>query len=1057
MEEGVFTYEGKYSEIQNGLEFAQCTITVFGDYDADGDLDVLAASEGQTTVFENFEGTYYPAPADLADVNSGTADWIDFDNDGDLDILVTGQDQMYSMAVTKLYRNDGAGMFSEVNSGLPNVRCGAVDVGDFDNDGDADLLITGYQEDYEYIGRISKLYDNCNGIFTEFGTNFVSVDNGDAVLADLDCDGDLDVFVSGDTGSGFETKIYSNMIGMEFPEDFMDISAGLDGVMLPSAAVGDYDNDGDPDILITSMYPEYVRLYNYDSDMHIYNDTFLEIASFDDCTASWGDIDNDGDLDILMNGTYWDGDAVYSTKIYLNQWDGFTTSFSEMNTQLEGVSGSSSLGDYDSDGDLDILVAGYNDEGLVSKFYRNNSMTPNEVPSQPENPYAYLNGDYMEFHWDKSTDIETPQDGLSYNIYIGSEPFTGDAMDPMSDCMTGRRRIVRTGNSGQSGMWKINDLPTGDYYWSVQAVDHNFAGSPFAYEMMFHYEGDFTEVATEIHDLEWGSVSFGDLDNDHDLDLIAAGTGTTGLYVNECQFDSLHPFWTVPSGLPNLDYEAVTEWGDLDNDGDLDLFLSGRYYDGSEHKISEIYINGSATFTPLNAGLPYLNDPAAGWFDYDNDGDLDLAVCGYCDSLSERFTKVYRNDTGVFTDIYADITGVSEGDLSWAKDPNGYSILFVSGISQLGGPSAAIYFYDPLWDMFVDSATPMTGVFFGSSVFGDFDGNGFVDLIYCGRNMSSSIQTYLFQNNGFMFEDIIMIDPLFDLPDADMGDLYCGDIDNDGDPDLLITGNTDGSAFPGGGVPFTQLLENRSAPFMFLFNPISTGIEDVYLSSTSMGDYDADGDMDILISGNNGTFPVTKLYKNNNTPHNIDPLPPEMMNSTPGIDYVSLDWGDGIDDTTTSEALTYNIYIRSASDSSLVVGPMSDVISGTRMIVAAGNNGQNNSVTIYGLQKGDYLWSVQSVDNSFAASSFAIESMFTIEGLQYPDNVLVEIVGDNVKVSWDAVPDANQYKIFTSDDPYCNFTDVTSEGFFKDNTWTVMMSDDRMFFYVVASTEMPVK
>ena len=134
----------------------------------------------------------------------------------------------------------------------------------------------------------------------------------------------------------------------------------------------------------------------------------------------------------------------------------------------------------------------------MSKIYRNNNPIANTVPSSPTNLQAVINGNDVTFSWDKSTDNETPQNGLHYNIVIGTTPNGVDKLSPMADRTTGYRRVVRLGNS-QTNSWTIkNNLLTGHYYWSVQAIDNCFAGSAFAPEQDIPLPVELTSFTAEI-------------------------------------------------------------------------------------------------------------------------------------------------------------------------------------------------------------------------------------------------------------------------------------------------------------------------------------------------------------------------------------------------------------------------------------------------------------------------------------------------------------------------------------------------------------------------------
>ncbi|MDP2364262.1 MAG: FG-GAP-like repeat-containing protein, partial [Ignavibacteria bacterium] len=201
--------------------------------------------------------------------------------------------------------------------------------------------------------------------------------------------------------------------------------------------------------------------------------------------SCWGDYDNDGDLDIVLIGY---SSGSYISKIYRN--DG-NNSFTEMTSEdLIGVHrGSIALGDYDNDGDLDIILTGdtgISTIGSISKIYRNNIQIPNTLPTVPANLTSTIIGYDVILNWSKSTDLQTLQPGLGYNLVIGTSPGAVDVLSPMSDRNTGYRRISNLGNTNNRNSWLMKSLIRGQtYYWSVQALDNCFAGSAFAQEKSF--------------------------------------------------------------------------------------------------------------------------------------------------------------------------------------------------------------------------------------------------------------------------------------------------------------------------------------------------------------------------------------------------------------------------------------------------------------------------------------------------------------------------------------------------------------------------------------------
>jgi hypothetical protein len=195
----------------------------------------------------------------------------DFDGDGDLDLFVANDsDPNY------LYRNDGKGRFEEVAlwSGCARDRNGAaqagmgVSVGDANGDGMTDLLLTTFAEDF------STLYSGSGGGFFEDSSAKCGVGpptylpmKWGVSLSDLDCDGDLDVVIANghiypqvdafpDRGQTYAQAM--TLLENRGPGEFADVSAGAGPAFASrrvnrGLAAGDYDDDGDVDLLVTGL------------------------------------------------------------------------------------------------------------------------------------------------------------------------------------------------------------------------------------------------------------------------------------------------------------------------------------------------------------------------------------------------------------------------------------------------------------------------------------------------------------------------------------------------------------------------------------------------------------------------------------------------------------------------------------------------------------------------------------------------------------------------------------------------------------------------------------
>jgi predicted nucleotidyltransferase len=469
-----------FIDINAGLAGVRSSSVAWGDYDNDNDLDILQAGNigiapyRVTNIYNNNAGVFTDINAGLPGVDNASLAWGDYDNDDDLDILLTGEDAS-GIPFSSIYHND-SGVFSNINAGLPGIENGSAAWGDYDNDGDLDILLTGYT----IPSFISKIYRNDFGVFTDINAGLTGVAWSSAAWGDYDNDGDLDILLTGsatDYPYTLISRIYRNDPSAGSGRMFTDINAGLPGIYLGSVAWGDYDNDGDLDILLTGNTGSSVITRIYSNNAGIFTDIYAGLPGGNYNSTAWGDYDNDGDLDILL--TY----SLHS-RIFRNDGGIFT----EIDVALTGVyEGSLAWGDYDNDNDLDILQTGNHGSSYISNIYRNNNSIPNNLPLSPDGLNSVISNDSLIFSWNKASDNETPQDGLSYNLLLGNSEFGLLMISSMANINNGYRYIPAYGNVCQSTYWtyqipelyKYPQIALPDY-WGVQAIDHAFAGSPFA-------------------------------------------------------------------------------------------------------------------------------------------------------------------------------------------------------------------------------------------------------------------------------------------------------------------------------------------------------------------------------------------------------------------------------------------------------------------------------------------------------------------------------------------------------------------------------------------------
>ena len=451
----------------------------WGDYDADGDLDLVIT--GDTTfqavavsrIYRNEGGSFVDTHANLVKVEEGAAPWGDFDADGDLDLMLTGYDPRGG-TVSSLYRYDSDGVFRRLAVGIDQALFAIGAWVDCDNDGDLDLMVGSFGEP-----QPTPVFRNeGNGLFTRVNLG-LPPPNWSAAWADYDNDGDQDISMS--------NLLYRN----QGNGTFVDAHAGLTIPSWSAVAWGDYDNDGDLDILVAGVDPDsptaqsLLRIYRNDGSDH-----FVDIHAFSEGlnrgSVHWVDFDNDGYLDVFVTGCPFN--SIYGakfTRLYRSDQAGH---FLPVPLDLPPGGADSDWGDYDNDGDLDLMLTGINysaTPGRLSAIFRNDGVPPNAPPAAPTGLESHIEGDRLVMSWDRAIDDRTPSLGLSYNLRLGTAPGRDDIVPCMANTITGYRRLTALGNVSERTSWSIKLPAMWDVlYWSVQAIDASYAGSPFATEQV---------------------------------------------------------------------------------------------------------------------------------------------------------------------------------------------------------------------------------------------------------------------------------------------------------------------------------------------------------------------------------------------------------------------------------------------------------------------------------------------------------------------------------------------------------------------------------------------
>lgn len=296
----------------------------------------------------------------------------------------------------------------------------------------------------------------------------------------------------------------------------------------------------------------------------------------------------------------------------------------------------------------------------------------------------------------------------------------------------------------------------GDYnndgYPDIFVINGGSSASQFNFFYTNNGDGTFTKVTagTFVNEIgnTWGSSSV-DYDKDGKLDIYTTNYNRNN-FLYKGNGDGTFTKITTGTIVNDGGYSLNCAWGDYDNDGWQDVFVANANFGAGENNF--LYKNnGDGTFTKITSGSIVTdggNSTGASWGDYDNDGDLDLFVTNY-------FTEnnfLYRNDgSGIFTKIttgeIVNDGGASVGSAWGDYDNDGDLDLFVSNDNDqnefLYNNNGNGTFTKVTTGDIVNSGGRSNG-----SVWGDYDLDGDLDLYIANGNQPVQQNNFLFRNNG---------------------------------------------------------------------------------------------------------------------------------------------------------------------------------------------------------------------------------------------------------------------------------------------------------------------
>ncbi len=445
----------------SGIADLRNSMVASGDINNDGYIDLVISgiddlNQKTTKVYlNNGNSTFSDLGVNIIALIDGDITLADYNADGYLDIAICGRDDA-NVEYSRIYKNNQNNTFSDINAGLQGLVYSSLDWGDYDNDGDVDLLISGKYSSNPVIARTLIYQNNGDDTFTEVVPDIPAVWRGQATWGDLNSDGYLDIALSGlGTTNNYITEMYVN----NGDGTFSTHNANLTKQAFTEQHFIDYDNDGDLDFWISGQNTGTDMVILYNNSLGNFSASSASFTALWNASAAWGDYDADGRPDLIYMGLNSTSDP---TSYYYQNNGG--NDFSVAEWGLSGTAeGDNAWLDFDNDGKPDFFISGSSSGGNSSILYQNDTTNTNSAPDTPTGLSADIAGYKVTLSWTAPADAQTASAGLSYHLSLGTS--------------TGNYNISAQLNSFSAepgnikGTNAILTLPEGQYFWRVQAID----------------------------------------------------------------------------------------------------------------------------------------------------------------------------------------------------------------------------------------------------------------------------------------------------------------------------------------------------------------------------------------------------------------------------------------------------------------------------------------------------------------------------------------------------------------------------------------------------------
>lgn len=453
---------------------------------------------------------------------------------------------------------------------------------------------TGYVSAADINGDgMTDLYDGTN-IYYNLGGNkfFKSPHKGTVYSADLTGNGLLDFIDFGNE----QVDLYLSMA----ENSDMQVKTLLKNTAISNTFFGDFDKDGDVDILFVIPGSDYTIFQFYRNDGNgVFKPKDTNLDGTYTCQAC-NDYDGDGLYEILAvnNGTY--------KNVLLKLNNKWSIAETELPSYLR------TIGDVNNDGTMEMV---YNNSKASYTIY---DAVPNSKvntrPAKMEKPSAvtYADAGKLKISWTRGKDAETSACDLTYELRIGSESGKGDIYFGKSNA-DGTRRVLEDGNMGRAlkYMFDTGNLCEGKYYIAIQAIDASGLGGPWSDEFVYDHKTALPVInkladgyctsdtitmtvqnpninATYEWNIDNGTI-ISQNDNGSIVDVVFNRGGEQNVTVNmtlgnlmyksETKTITLAPskYSTIPVANDKTLYSQYTTFLDLNQDGNIEVL--GDVYD----------------------------------------------------------------------------------------------------------------------------------------------------------------------------------------------------------------------------------------------------------------------------------------------------------------------------------------------------------------------------------------------------------------------------------------------------------------------------------------------